>query len=109
MSPKEMAEKTAAAVRKFVGAQIGVISKRIDQLAERVAAIPTAEKGADGTNGVDGKDGVDGIDGIDGRDALGIEIVEIEETRSYPRGTYAAWRGGLIRSIRRTSPLDGSF
>lgn len=69
---------------------------------------PAGEKGADGVggrDGRDGKDGRDGIDGKDGRDALQIEILPMIETdKSYPRGTYATYAGGLLRATQNTNP-----
>jgi hypothetical protein len=86
------------------------------------------EKGVDGLNGKDGavgsdgKDGRDGRDGKDGaagvrgekgdpgRDALAIDILPtIDETKSYPRGTFAEYRGGTIRAIRNTDPITGDL
>lgn len=55
------------------------------------------EKGIDGKDGRDAKDGRDGRDGLPGRDALELEIVEAEEGKSYPRGTFATHKGGLVR------------
>lgn len=47
-------------------------------------------------------------DGIDGRDALQLEILpDIDETKSYPRGTYAKHAGGLWRSFEQTSGMRG--
>lgn len=126
--------------------------ERVDQVIERVAAIPAPRDGVDGKDGrdgVDGKDGIDGKDGApgetgapgrdgvdglhgkdgrdgidgkdgapgrdgehgrDGRDALELEILSgIDPKKAYPRGTVAAFRGGLIRAERRTSPVDGSL
>lgn len=52
------------------------------------------------------KDGADGKDGEDGRDALQIDILDaIVPEKSYPRGTFARWRGGVIRSFRTTDEL----
>lgn len=43
-----------------------------------------------------------------GRDALDLEILPaIDETKQYPRGTYAAHRGGLWKSYERTHGLRG--
>lgn len=60
------------------------------------------------------KEAVDGLtlpkprDGEDGKDALALEILpEIDETKAYPRGTYANHRGGLWRSYERTSGKKG--
>lgn len=68
------------------------------------------EKGFDGRDGKDGRDGRDGKDGAPGRDALEIEILPaLDETRSYPRGTFAEFAGGLIRAVRNTDPMkDGA-
>lgn len=72
-------------------------------------------KGMDGTNGLDGvpgiagdhgRDGREGKDGAPGRDALQIDILpSIDVTRSYPRSTYACFKGGIIRSLRTTEPV----
>jgi hypothetical protein len=43
-----------------------------------------------------------------GRDALALEILPaIDEAKQYPRGTYAAHRGGLWKSYERTHGLRG--
>ena len=43
-----------------------------------------------------------------GRDALDLEILPgIDETKQYPRGTYAAHRGGLWKSYERTHGMRG--
>ena len=78
-------------------------AEQIAAIAGSVAAIPA---GADGRDGVDGKDGADGRDG---RDALELEILDgIDPQKSYPRGTVATFRGGLIKAERRTSPIGES-
>lgn len=48
-------------------------------------------------------------DGEPGRDALAVDVLPgIEESKSYPRGTQAQYRGGEIRAIRNTDPItDG--
>lgn len=44
----------------------------------------------------------------DGRDAIDLEILPaIDEAKQYPRGTYAAHRGGLWKSYERTHGLRG--
>ena len=59
-----------------------------------------------GRVGKDGRDGRDGKDGDAGRDALAIDILPaIDEAKSYPRGTFAEHRGGIIRAIRNTDPI----
>jgi hypothetical protein len=52
----------------------------------------------------------DGDDGAPGRDALAIDILPtIDETKSYPRGTFAEYRGGTIRAIRNTDPITAGL
>ena len=59
---------------------------------------PRGEKGESIT-------GPSGKDGAPGRDALQIDILSsIDLSRSYPRGTYARYDGGIIRSFRDTIP-----
>lgn len=88
---------------------------------ERGEAGPAGERGAPGERGIDGPPGAPGPagpagppgpvgepgpagnDGADGRDALELEVLDgIDEKRSYPRGTVAAFRGGVIRAMRKT-------
>ncbi len=62
------------------------------EVIKAVSLIPKPE------NGRDGREGKDGKDGAPGRDALQIEILKgIDENRSYPRGTWAHYKGGLAR------------
>lgn len=62
--------------------------------------------GDPGRDGAAGANGRDGRDGADGRDAMEIEpITNIEAHRSYARGTYASYKGSLIRAMRNTDPL----
>ena len=64
-----------------------------------------AGKGERGEKGEPGEAGRNGIDGKDGRDALQIDILPaVDFSRSYPRGTFARFDGGLIRSFRDTIP-----
>lgn len=66
--------------------------------------------GKSGADGKDGRDGRDGKDGANGRDALEIDVLSaIDETRSYPRGTFASHRGGIVRAVRNTDPLTGDL
>ncbi len=72
---------------------------------DAVAALP---KALDGIDGEPGPKGLDGRDGIDGRDAMQIDVLDdVDVERSYPRGTWARWNGGIIRSFRATDPLTG--
>lgn len=97
---------------------------------EVVKRIPAPTNGVDGKNGIDGKDGIngekgepgiagkdgkdgadgkDGRNGEDGKDALDIEpITNLEKGRSYSRGTWATYKGSLIRAMRTTDAIkDG--
>jgi vacuolar-type H+-ATPase subunit F/Vma7 len=52
-----------------------------------------------------GKDGKDGKDGERGLDALQIEILsKLDTEKRYPRGTYARYKGGIVRAMRDTDP-----
>lgn len=67
---------------------------------------PAGERGLAGERGEKGESGPQGPDGADGRDALELDILDgIDTTRSYPRGTVAAHRGGVIRATRKTDPV----
>lgn len=47
-------------------------------------------------------------DGVDGKDALQIEVLpEIDEKKSYARGTYATHNGGLFRAYQKTTGMNG--
>lgn len=99
-----------------------------------ISKLPKPKNGVDGKDGRDGKDAEpihpdtialmvtrevqkavdalpkpkDGARGEDGRDALDTPPIEIDETRSYPRGTYAFYDGGVIYALRATEPLKDS-
>lgn len=105
--------------------QIEAAMAGLEEVRQAVAAIPAGKDGADGApgrdgldgkdgrDGIDGKDGApgrDGVDGKDGRDALELDILDgIDPQKSYPRGTVAAYRGGLIKAERRTGPIGDSL
>lgn len=62
-------------------------------------------KGDVGPTGMAGQKGESGPVGPTGRDALQIDILPSADlTRSYPRGTFARFDGGVIRSFRDTIP-----
>lgn len=62
--------------------------------------------GAAGERGEKGDVGADGRDGDPGRDAPHVDVLDgIDQTRRYQRGTWASYRGGIIRSFRATDPL----
>jgi hypothetical protein len=73
---------------------------------------PRGEKGdhGEGIKGDKGDPGpkgesIVGPEGRAGRDALQIDILPaVDLARSYPRGTYARYDGGIIRSYRDTAP-----
>lgn len=68
------------------------------------------ERGERGKDGADGRDGIDGVAGIPGRDALDINVLdEIDEAKVYPRGTFAVYKGGMIRASRKTDPIVESL
>ncbi|MHC0464588.1 phage gp6-like head-tail connector protein [Kosakonia cowanii] len=47
-------------------------------------------------------------DGEDGRDALALELLPfIDESKSYPRGSYATHNGGLWRAYEKTHGMRG--
>lgn len=72
---------------------------------------PVGARGEKGETGEKGADGLDGRDGEPGRDAAHVEVLDgIDRDRRYQRGTFAAFRGGLVRSFRATDPLaDGEL
>ncbi len=61
---------------------------------------------------VHGKDGAgaEGKPGAPGRDANEIRVLPaIDESKSYPEGTTALYRGGMIRAERTTEPIAGDL
>lgn len=49
-------------------------------------------------------------DGAAGRDAFDINpLPSIDETKSYPAGTWARYCGGLIKAVRKTDQITGSL
>ena len=70
------------------------------------------KNGADGQKGLDGAAGRDGRDGEPGRDAVHVDVLDgIDPVKRYQRGTFAAFRGGIVRSFKATEPLpaDGDL
>lgn len=73
---------------------------------QAVAQIPTPVDGKDGPPGQAGEPGRDGLEGPPGRDAMHIDVLEgIDPERTYQRGTFATFRGGIVRSFRKTDQL----
>jgi len=68
--------------------------------------------GPAGEPGEKGMDGRDGRDGEPGRDAVHIDVLDgIDPAKKYQRGTFASFRGGIVRSFRATDQLapDGDL
>jgi hypothetical protein len=69
---------------------------------EQIAEAVTAWMVANFTQPTNGKDG------NDGKDSTEIEVLpSIDDDKSYPKGTWASYKGGLIKSTRTTSALIG--
>ena len=114
----ELLERLAQAEQ--LRADVGALRDQVAAIpagpqGERGESGPAGERGAPGERGIDGPPGAPGAagpvgppgpvgepgpagnDGADGRDALELEVLDgIDATRSYPRGTVAAFRGGVI-------------
>lgn len=70
------------------------------------------EPGQMGQKGDEGLPGRDGMPGEPGRDAVHVEVLDgIDPAKKYQRGTFAAYRGGIVRSFKATEPLpaDGDL
>ncbi len=68
---------------------------------------PQGLQGIRGERGECGSKGDKGEPGIPGRDALQLDMLSaVDLSKSYPRGTYARFDGGIIRSFRDTIPGD---
>lgn len=66
------------------------------------------ETGQKGLDGEPGRDGRDGERGPAGKDAAELVIASaIDPERIYACGTWARYRGGLVRATRDTDPLAG--
>ena len=64
------------------------------------------EKGDPGERGEKGETGDSGPTGDPGRDAVHVDVLDgIDPAKRYQRGTFAAHRGGIVRSFRATDPL----
>jgi collagen type III alpha len=68
---------------------------------------PSGERGEPGPAGPAGAAGEAGPAGERGKDATEIEILDgLDVSRSYPRGSYVAHDGGLLRAFRATDPMQ---
>lgn len=75
-------------------------------------AVPAVSSALPPDFDLDSLQGRDGLDGEPGRDAVHVEVLDgIDASKKYQRGTFATYRGGLVRSFRATDPLpeDGEL
>lgn len=104
MNVENFAENAAAAIRRLMQRQFEAFARRwedrlkdlreaLEARITQVASIVPAK----------------GDPGADGKDALEIVIQpDLDPAKSYPRGTFVAHQGGLLRSVRKTTPLAES-
>ncbi|UBX28475.1 hypothetical protein [Arsenophonus apicola] len=83
-----------------------------EEVKKHVADIPTPKDGEDADPDIVAKKLLELMpkpkDGQDGRDALDIEILpDIDESKNYPRGTFATHRGGIWRAFQKTTGMHG--
>ena len=95
-------------VADYVARQLSFVTPRLAALEKRVRELKAPEPVVHAEPGQPGPQGPPGEKGADGKDALQIDVLSaIDDTKSYPRGTYAHFNGGEIRSFRQTDPLNG--
>ena len=83
---------------------IEILSKKLELLTEQLSSI--TQKFYE-LKAAAPKDGIDGREGPPGRDALHLDVLEeIDPERKYQRGTFAKYKGGLIRSFRVTDYIN---
>jgi hypothetical protein len=93
---KTLGDSIVAIVKEYVGAQLTILSTRLDEMATKFAEAPKP------------KDGEPGKDGTDGRDALNLHVMRgIDEARKYRKGEYASHNGGLWMSVKSTDGMEG--
>lgn len=93
MNVKILAKETADLIRGIVGK----ISDRVDVIDQKIdKAIADLEQQT--------KSGL--FNGQDGKDGTRIEPVDLDEFKSYARGTYAFYKGGIVYAFRKTDILD---
>ncbi|WP_228290376.1 phage gp6-like head-tail connector protein [Klebsiella oxytoca] len=86
-------EDVRPVLQELVTAAIPELPDIKSLVSEEVSAIPAPEPGKNGE---------------DGRDALALELLPfIDESKSYPRGSYATHKGGLWRAYEKTHGLRG--
>lgn len=83
-------------------------ASEVKKLVDEAISSLELPAGKDGKDGAAGEKGQDGRDGKDGKNALDIEILpDIDLEKSYKRGVYAMFKGGIWRSFQKTSGLHG--
>jgi hypothetical protein len=110
MSVPSWMDALAEDIAKAVGPRLAVITERLKRLERdyRLARGDAGPMGPAGPPGAHGQDGRDGRDGLPGRDAARLEILPaVDPEKTYPPGTWAACRGGLLCAYRLTDPLAG--
>jgi hypothetical protein len=87
---KSMVADAVAAIPAPVAPELPDIGKMVTDAVAALPSVPAPENG------------------VDGKDALQLEIQPaIDETKSYPRGTYATHSGGLWRAYQKTTGMKG--
>jgi len=89
------------------GASVDPLVVRAMIREEALAIVKEIPPPRDGKDGKDGRDGRDGTAGENGRDAAALEFVTLDESKSYPRGTFGLHKGGIWYAERATEALDG--
>lgn len=87
MEAKQMAQSVAESIKAYV-------AKRLDEISERLSGIE-ADMSAK----------ISDIE-AQGRESIAVDIVDMDEFRSYSRGTLAHWKGGIIYAFRKTDTMD---
>lgn len=86
-------EEVRPVLQELITAMMPEIPDVKSLISEAFAEIPTPEPGKPGE---------------DGRDALALELLPfIDESKSYPRGSYATHNGGLWRAYEKTHGTHG--
>ncbi|MBL5825421.1 phage gp6-like head-tail connector protein [Serratia fonticola] len=84
---KSLVAEAVAAIPQPVSQELPDIEKMVTDAVAALPSVPVPE---------------------DGKDALQLEIQPaIDETKSYPRGTYATHSGGLWRAYQKTTGMKG--
>lgn len=97
---QELAKSVAESVKGYVERRLSGLSDSIAQIREELDAYALDLKS------IAARAPEPGPAGKDGRDAASIEVVDMDEFRSYPRGTFAHYRGGLVRAFRKTDSME---